>query len=100
MADTEYSVYIVQCGDDTYYTGISADVERRLTEHENSPRGAKYLRGRGPLQLVFSEVAGDRSEASSLEYRIKRLNRSEKEALIDGSLSLQALRADQGSAAG
>jgi putative endonuclease len=100
MADTEYSVYIVHCGDDSYYTGISADVERRLKEHENSPRGAKYLRGRGPLQLVFSEVAGDRSEASSLEYRIKRLNRSEKEALIDGSLSLQALRSDQDSAAG
>jgi putative endonuclease len=100
MAGTEYSVYIVHCGDDSYYTGISADVERRLKEHENSPRGAKYLRGRGPLRLVFSEIAGDRSEASSLEYRIKRLKRSEKEALIDGSLSLQALRAGQDSAAG
>ena len=100
MAYTEYSVYIVHCGDGSYYTGISADVERRLKEHENSPRGAKYLRGRGPLQLVFSEVVGGRPEASSLEYRIKRLNRSEKEALIDGSLSLQTLRASQDSAAG
>lgn len=100
MADTEYSVYIVHCGDGSYYTGISADVERRLKEHSNSPRGAKYLRGRGPLQLVFSEVVGDRPEASSLEYRIKRLNRSEKEALIDGSLNLQTLRAGQDSTAG
>ena len=100
MAYTEYSAYIVHCGDGSYYTGISADVERRLKEHENSPRGAKYLRGRGPLQLVFSEVVGGRPEASSLEYRIKRLNRSEKEALIDGSLSLQTLRAGQDSAAG
>jgi len=49
MAKTQYSVYIVRCADDTYYTGISADVDRRIAEHENSPRGAKYLKGRTPL---------------------------------------------------
>ena len=98
MAETEYSIYIVRCADDTYYTGIAADVERRIEEHESSPRGAKYLKGRGPLRLVYSEVAGDRSAASRLEYRIKQLQRSEKEALIAGRMTLQTL--DQGSDAG
>lgn len=98
MADTEYSVYIVRCADDTYYTGIAADVARRLEEHETSPRGAKYLKGRGPLQLVFSEFVGDRSTASRLEYRIKQMQRPEKEALIEGRTSLQEL--DQRSEAG
>ncbi|MDG2107078.1 MAG: GIY-YIG nuclease family protein [Woeseiaceae bacterium] len=94
MENTEYSVYILYCDDGSYYTGISTDVERRLKEHENSSRGARYLRGRGPLKLVFSEVVGGRSKASSLEYRIKRLNRSEKKALIDGVQSLQTLWTD------
>ena len=98
MTDTEYSIYIVRCADDTYYTGIAADVARRLEEHESSPRGAKYLKGRGPLQLVFSEFVGDRSTASRLEYRIKQMQRSAKEALIDGRTSLQEL--DQRSEAG
>jgi len=81
MAETEYSVYIVRCGDDTYYTGISQDVARRIVEHDSSPRGAKYLKGRGPLTLVFSEAVGDR-------------------ALIKGTKALQDVVLDQGSDAG
>ena len=88
MGNTEFSVYIVRCADDTYYTGIAADVARRIAEHESSPRGAKYLKGRGPLTLVFSAVIGDRSAASRVEYRIKQLNRTGKEALINGHKSL------------
>lgn len=95
MANIEYSVYIVRCVDDTYYTGIAADVVRRLAEHETSPRGAKYLKGRGPLTLVYSELVGDRSTAARIEYRIKQLNRAEKQALIDGATSLQDLMTDQ-----
>jgi putative endonuclease len=98
MAETEYSVYILRCADDTYYTGISADVARRIAEHQNSPRGAKYLKGRGPLTLVFSAVVGDRSAASRVEYRVKQLRRRDKEALINGTSTLQDL--DQGSDAG
>ena len=100
MANTEYSVYIVRCADDTYYTGIAADVARRIVEHESSPRGAKYLKGRGPLQLLYTAVVGDRSRASQLEYRIKKLDRNDKEALIDGRIALQSLLADQDSEAG
>jgi putative endonuclease len=102
MPDSTYSVYIVRCNDDTYYTGITADVTRRLAEHESSPRGAKYLKGRGPLTLVFSATVGDRSLASSLEYRIKKLDRRAKEALIAGTSSIDELlvNQDSGSTAG
>ena len=100
MAETEYSVYIVRCGDDSYYTGIAADVARRIAEHEGSPRGSKYLKGRGPLTLVYSQAVGDRSSASRLEYRIKQLTRAEKEALINGTSALPGPGADQGSEAG
>ena len=99
MTDTEYSVYIVRCADDTYYTGIAADVARRMIDHESSPRGAKYLKGRGPLALVYSEIIGDRSAASRVEYQIKQLNRTGKEALIDGRTTRPDLL-DHGSGAG
>lgn len=95
MADTEFSLYIVRCADGTLYTGIATDVERRLSEHESGLRGARFLRGKGPLQVVFSEVVGDRSLASRLEYRVKKLDRSKKLELIDGRSRLDDLRCDQ-----
>ena len=100
ISATQYSVYIVRCADSTYYTGIAADVARRLTEHEGSPRGAKYLKGRGPLTLVYAEAVGDRSTASRLEYRVKQLSREDKEALISGATKLRDLMTDQSSEAG
>ena len=62
-----------------------------MQEHETGLRGAKYLRGRGPLQLVFEQAVGDRSTASSLEHRVKRLDKAAKEALVAGMLSLDDL---------
>lgn len=100
MADKNFTVYILRCNDNTYYTGIAADVGRRIAEHESSARGAKYLKGRGPLTLVFSEVVGNRATASRFEYRIKQLDREQKEALIDGHLLLRDLMPDQVSVAG
>jgi putative endonuclease len=100
MAETEYSVYIIRCADDTLYTGIAVDVERRIGEHESSPRGAKYLKGRGPLKLMFSQAVGDRALASRFEYRVKKLSRLEKQALIDGRQTLVALIPNQNSEAG
>lgn len=91
MSDAIFSLYIVRCTDDTLYTGIAADVARRLIEHETSVRGAKYLRGKGPLELEFSETVGDRATATALEYRVKRLTRAQKEAIIDGRESLRDL---------
>jgi putative endonuclease len=100
MSNTRYSVYILRCNDDTYYTGIATDVERRVAEHHGTARGAKYLQGRGPLTLVYSAAVGDRSRASKVEYRIKQLDRKTKEALIAGHMSLPDIDANQDSDAG
>ncbi len=82
-------VYLILCGDGSLYTGITTDVERRLLEHQQGmPRGARYLRGRGPLQVVYQMAAANRSQASILECRIKRLHRQEKQRLIAGELEL------------
>lgn len=95
VADTEFSLYIVRCADGTLYTGITTDVNRRLVEHESGLRGAKFLRGKGPLEVVFSEIVGDRAAASQLEYRVKKLDRSGKLELIDGRSCLDDLRSGQ-----
>lgn len=73
-------VYILHCGDGTLYTGITDDVPRRLAAHR-SGRGAKYTRGRGPLELVYQEELPDKSAALRREYAVKQLKRSEKLAL-------------------
>jgi len=80
-----YSVYILQCADDTLYTGIATDVDRRLTEHNSSEKGAKYTRSRRPVTLVYCEAFPDRSSASRREYEIKKkMNRAQKLQLIRG----------------
>ncbi len=76
MAD--YSVYLVRCRDGSLYTGIATDVARRISEHEGGTKGAKYLRGKGPLELVYQQEIGDRSLASRIEDRIKRLSSADK----------------------
>lgn len=75
-------VYILRCGDGTLYTGITDNVPRRLAAHR-AGRGAKYTRGRGPLELVYQEAVPDKSAALRREIAIKRLSRPEKEALIE-----------------
>ena len=80
-----YSVYILQCADDTLYTGIATDLNRRLTEHNSSEKGAKYTRSRRLVRLVYSETFPDRSSASRREYEIKKkMNRAQKLELIRG----------------
>ena len=81
MENTWY-LYILRCKDDTLYTGITTDVERRLEAH-CSGRGAKYTRGRGPLELVYSESCGTHSEALKREHRIKHMSRQEKLQLLE-----------------
>jgi predicted GIY-YIG superfamily endonuclease len=78
----KWYLYVVRAGDGTLYTGIATDVARRLAEHDSTRRGARYLRGRGPLQLVFRRRIGDRGLAMRAEHGVKRLSRVEKEALI------------------
>ena len=74
-------VYIILCSDDTFYTGITTDLQRRFNQHA-SGRGAKYFRGRQPLQVVYQESGHTRSTASTREREIKELERSEKSILI------------------
>lgn len=74
-------VYILECADGSLYTGITTDLERRVTEHE-SGRGAKYTKGRGPLKLVYSEYCDDRAAASRRELKIKAMSRSKKLGLL------------------
>lgn len=74
-------LYILRCGDGTLYTGITTDVERRLEAHRQG-RGAKYTRGRRPLELEYQEECGTHSEALKREYAVKQLTREEKEDLI------------------
>lgn len=76
-----WQVYIILCSDDTLYTGITTDIERRLSEHA-SGRGAKYFRGRQPKELLFLEGGHDRSTASRRELAIKGMRRAEKQSLI------------------
>jgi len=78
-----YFVYIVRCADDTLYTGIATELERRIEEHNSSGKGAKYTRTRRPVVLVYHESYETRSEASRREYQIKkRMSRKEKLLLI------------------
>ena len=81
--DKTWKLYILRCGDGTLYTGITTDVEKRLAAHR-SGKGAKYTRGRGPLELVYREQLPDHSAALKREHEVKTLPRQEKEKLFAG----------------
>lgn len=77
-----YFVYIVKCSDNSLYTGIATNLEKRIKEHNGLLKGgAKYTRGKGPVVLKYSEEFKTRSLALKREAEIKRLGRSEKQAL-------------------
>lgn len=79
--ESNWYLYILRCKDGSLYTGITTDVEKRLELHR-SGKGAKYTRGRSPLELVYSEECGDHSTALKRELQIKALPREEKLNLI------------------
>jgi len=80
---SSHYVYILRCADDSLYTGYTTDPERRLREH-NAGEGAKYTRGRTPVDLVYLESYDTKSAAMSREYGIKQLRRAEKTRLVEG----------------
>jgi putative endonuclease len=86
----DWYIYVVRCNDDSLYTGITTDVERRLAEHE-SGRGAKALRARGPLRLELQVPVGSRGAALRVEARIKRLRKAQTERLLGDAESLREL---------
>lgn len=76
-----WQLYILRCGDGTLYTGIAVDAQKRLAMHQ-SGTGAKYTRGRGPLELQYQEECGTHSDALKRELAVKALTRQEKELLV------------------
>ncbi len=76
-----YYVYIVRCADNTFYTGFTTDLQKRVKAH-NEGKGAKYTKGRGPVELVYFEELPTKEEAMSREWHIKQLSRAEKEEMV------------------
>ena len=77
----DWCVYILRCCDDSFYTGITTNLEKRITKH-NSGDGAKYTRARRPVSVIYSKICSSKSEAKREELRIKSLSRNNKEKLI------------------
>jgi putative endonuclease len=88
-----WHLYLIRLDSGHLYTGITTDVSRRFGEHRNG-RGAKFLRGREGLKLVFSSSIGNRSSALKIEAAVKKLPKQRKEALISGDFSIDDLLAD------
>lgn len=76
-----WTVYILRCADDTFYTGITNDIDKRIQSHTDGT-GARYTRGRGPFTLEYTEDYDNRSEATKREIALKKLSRAEKESII------------------
>jgi putative endonuclease len=85
---SDWYLYLIRCRDNTLYTGISTDVDRRLAQHQSEGNaGSRYLKGRGPLSLVFQKKLGSRSLALKVERRVKKMSKARKEKLIKVSQS-------------
>jgi|TARA_B110000495_G_C22765878_1_gene448305 putative endonuclease len=92
--EAQWSLYLIRTAQASLYTGVTTDVQRRFAEHENRDKknkGAKALRGKGPLKLVFKIVVGNRSDALKLEYKVKKLSRTDKQRLISRTSKLEEL---------
>nr|WP_251068994.1 GIY-YIG nuclease family protein [Shewanella sp. NKUCC06_TVS] len=80
-------LYLVRCANGHLYTGVTTDVTRRFSEHQSGGiKSAKYLRGKGPLTLMYQEQVGTRSDALKREIAVKKLSRAQKLALIESVL--------------
>jgi putative endonuclease len=86
-----WSVYLIRTVSNTLYCGVTTDVQRRYTEHQSGKKGAKYLKGKGPLILAWHEDVGDKRLAMQIEYRIKQLPKIKKEAIITQHLNVKML---------
>ena len=91
---SKWSVYLIRTRFGTLYAGMATDVERRLVEHsQGGHRGSKYLRSRGPLELVYQVELGGRALACRAECRIKLLTKRKKEEIVSAGLTARALLA-------
>lgn len=84
-----YYFYIVRCSDNTLYCGMTSNIEKRLREHNSvGSRGAKYLRARKPVHLIYHEIFPDIKSAMNRELQVKKWTKIKKEALISGNFDL------------
>jgi putative endonuclease len=81
---SDWFLYVLRCADDTLYTGITTDPERRIHEHNHTVKGARYTRSRRPVEMVALWEYADQSEASKAEYAFKQLDRADKLERVDG----------------
>jgi putative endonuclease len=94
----DWYLYLVRCRDGSLYTGITTDVARRFAEHRESKGiGAKYLRGREPLELVFQKKLGGRSLALGVENKVKKLSKARKEELLNDKKHIEVIIKQVGS---
>ena len=88
----DWHIYLVRCRDGSLYTGVTTNVARRFAEHQEGDRtGAKYLRGKRPLMLVFQTELGSRSLALAVETKVKKLSKARKEKLIRTKNNIEAI---------
>jgi putative endonuclease len=88
MSDHPYTVYLLECADGTFYTGVTTDMARRLIEHNEGTKGAKYTKARRPVSLVYEEACTSRSDAQKREHVLRTLSHAHKLALISSRTSL------------
>ena len=88
MATKTWFVYLLRCSDNSLYTGITTELDRRIKEHnQDNIKGAKYTRVRRPVSLAYTELAETRSQANQREHQIKKLNKQSKERLVKSFLN-------------
>lgn len=85
---SNWFVYMVRCADSSLYTGITTDIDRRLSEHNHLSAGARYTRTRRPVTLAYLETATDRAAACQREYQLRKLDRAAKLALVERQISI------------
>lgn len=83
LPDSHWFVYIILASDNSFYTGITTDIKRRWQQHNGAAGGARFFRGRKPIQLIYLEAGHDRSSASKREATIKKLKRRQKKELLE-----------------
>jgi putative endonuclease len=92
-SESTWFLYMIRCADNSLYTGITTELDRRFAEHQTQGKKcAKYLRGKAPLELVFSTEVGTKSDASRLELRLKKCSKATKEKLVSGAIGLASIQ--------
>ena len=88
----DWYLYVVRCHDGSLYTGISTDVARRFAQHQRAgSAGSNYLKGKGPLTLVFQKNLGSRGLALRVESKVKKLSKAKKEALVKNQKHIEVI---------